>query len=270
MSSHRTRITIIGLALGLILSACGGSADEAASNSTAAADTTTTTTTQATETETTAAESATTTAVPEITLPARPPTDYAGFVTQPTACGAEAPTPAREMTFAAPEDQGLDPATLVTATITTSCGDIVIELDPSIAPATVNSFVFLARSGYLDGTASHRILPGFVIQAGDPTATGRGEPGYTIPDELPEPGFLYETGALAMANSGPNTTGSQFFIVLADAPLPNAYSYFGKVVDGFDTMDRIAAIPLGPNARGEASVPLETLYIESVTISGDE
>jgi peptidyl-prolyl cis-trans isomerase B (cyclophilin B) len=106
-----------------------------------------------------------------------------------------------------------------------------------------------------------------VIQAGDPTATGREGPGYTIPDELPEPGFLYEEGALAMANAGPNTTGSQFFIVLADAPLPNAYSYFGKVVAGFDTIERIAGIPLGQNALGELSVPLETLYIEAVNIA---
>ncbi len=106
-----------------------------------------------------------------------------------------------------------------------------------------------------------------MIQAGDPSATGREGPGYTIPDELPEPGFIYQTGSLAMANAGPNTTGSQFFIVLADAPLPTAYSYFGNVIDGFDTMERISQIPLGPNAFGEVSVPMETLYIEQVTIA---
>jgi cyclophilin family peptidyl-prolyl cis-trans isomerase len=171
------------------------------------------------------------------------------------------------MTFDGPEDQGLDPDTIVTATITTSCGDVVVELDPSLAPETVNSFVFLARSGYFDGTVSHRVLPGFVIQAGDPSATGRTGPGYTIPDELPEAGFIYETGVLAMANAGPNTTGSQFFIVLSDAGLPNAYSYFGDVVDGFDTLERIAAVPLGRNLGGELSVPLETVYLEKVTIS---
>ena len=167
--------------------------------------------------------------------------------------------------FAAPEDEGLDPATKIAATITTSCGDIGIELDPGIAPETVNSFVFLARQGYFDGTVSHRILPGFVIQAGDPTATGREGPGYTIPDELPESGFVYSAGTLAMANAGPNTTGSQFFIVLADAPLNNDFSVFGRVTDGAETLQRIATIPLGPNPFGELSVPLETLYIEKVT-----
>ncbi len=171
------------------------------------------------------------------------------------------------MTFDAPEDQGLDASVPLTATITTSCGDIVVELYPELAPETVNSFVFLARSGYFDGSVSHRVVPEFVIQAGDPTATGRAGPGYTIPNELPEPGFLYEEGALAMANAGSNTTGSQFFIVLADAPLPNFYNYFGKVVTGFDTIERIAEIPLGQSLSGEVSVPLETLYIESVDIA---
>ena len=171
------------------------------------------------------------------------------------------------MAFDAPEDQVLDASAPISATITTSCGDIVVELYPDLAPETVNSFLFLARSGYFDGSVSHRVVPGFVIQAGDQTATGAGGPGYTIPDELPEPGFLYEEGVLAMANRGPNTTGSQFFIVLADAPLPNAYSYFGKVVGGFDTIERIAEIPLGRNVMGDLSVPLETLYIESVDIA---
>ena len=256
MSSHRTRLISIALALGLVLAACGGSEEDAgaATDSTAA--------TTAAPVETTIPD-----ALPEITLPPQPPSDYAGFAAQPTACGAEAPSPATPMTFEAPEDQGLDPATPVELTISTSCGDIVVELDPGIAPDTVNSFVFLARSGYFDGTVSHRIIPGFVIQAGDPTATGREGPGYTIPDELPEAGFLYESGVLAMANSGPNTTGSQFFIVLADSALPPNYSFFGSVVDGFDTLELISALPLGMNAFGEMSVPLETLYIEQVTVN---
>jgi cyclophilin family peptidyl-prolyl cis-trans isomerase len=172
------------------------------------------------------------------------------------------------MVFSAPEDQGLEDTATIEAVISTSCGDISLELDPAVAPETVNSFVFLARAGYFDGTVSHRILPGFVLQAGDPTATGRGGPGYTIPDELPAAGFLYEKGILAMANSGPNTTGSQFFVMLDDAPLPPNYSVFGRVTDGFDALDRIAEISLGPNARGEVSVPLETLYLEGVTIGG--
>ena len=149
-----------------------------------------------------------------------------------------------------------DRPTKIKAVLQTSCGDIAIELDPAI----------LAGEGYFDGTVSHRVLPGFVVQAGDPTATGREGPGYTIPDELPDPDFVYEKGVVAMANSGPNTTGSQFFIMLADAPLPPAYSVFGRVTDGFETLGAIESIPLGPNAFGEVSVPLETLYIESISI----
>lgn len=247
--------------MALLISACGGSDAEVAAAS-AGSDTA-----EATSTTTIAAE-ATTTAetLPEITLPPAPPSDYAGFVAQPTACGAEAPTPVVPMVFEAPEDQGLSESGKVRATITTSCGDIVVELDPEVAPETVNSFVFLARAGYFDGSVSHRIVPGFVIQAGDQTATGREGPGYTIPDELPAAGFVYEAGSLAMANSGPNTTGSQFFITVADVPLPNDYSYFGKVVDGFDTLEAITQVPLGVNPFGEQSVPLETVYIEKVTI----
>ena len=253
--SSLSRIALAGAAIALVATACGGSDDDAGTD-------------VPDETSTTAPSVATTTEeVPEITLPPRPPSDYAGFVAQQTACGATPPAELSPMTFDAPEDQSLDASAPVTATIATSCGDIVVELYPDLAPETVNSFVFLARSGYFDGSVSHRVMPGFVIQAGDPTATGREGPGYTIPDELPEPGFLYEEGVLAMANAGPNSTGSQFFIVLADAPLPNAYSYFGKVVSGFDTIERIAEIPLGANAFGEMSVPLETLYIETVDIA---
>ena len=126
--------------------------------------------------------------------------------------------------------------------------------------------MFLAQQGYFDGTVSHRILPGFVIQAGDPTATGLGGPGYIVPDELPPEGFSYSTGVLAMANAGPNSTGSQFFIMVGDSALPPLYSAYGIVTDGFDTLDKIVSLPLGVSRRGEQSVPLETLYIESVTV----
>jgi cyclophilin family peptidyl-prolyl cis-trans isomerase len=253
MRSHTTRLALLALIVALLAASCGGDDTTAAAAASPGA---------------ASGSTSTTGSLPEITLPAVPPSDYAGFTAQPTACGAKAPAPVQEMTFDAPDDQGLDPTQTVRATITTSCGDIVVELDPSVAPATVNSFVFLARSGYFDGSVSHRVMPGFVVQAGDPTATGRGGPGYVIPDELPAAGFVYDKGSLAMANSGPNTGGSQFFITLADVPLPTDYSYFGKVVDGFDTLDAIAQIPLGVNPFGEQSVPLETLYIERVTIDG--
>jgi peptidyl-prolyl cis-trans isomerase B (cyclophilin B) len=257
MRSHTTHFALLALVVALLAASCGGGDQNAGAASSE------TTTSAATADATTTTE-----ALPDITMPAVPPSDYAGFAAQPTACGAQAPAPVKEMTFEAPEDQNLDPDTPVTATITTSCGDIVIQLDPSIAPETVNSFVFLARSGYYNGSVSHRIVPGFVFQAGDPTATGRGGPGYTIPDELPESGFVYKAGSVAMANSGPDTNGSQFFITLADVPLPADYTYFGQVVDGLDTLNAITQIPLGVNQFGEQSVPLETLYIDSITIGG--
>ncbi|MDJ0923399.1 MAG: peptidylprolyl isomerase [Acidimicrobiia bacterium] len=265
MSTPTRLLFVAAVAASVLLAACGGSDSD--TDGFDAGDATATTRGEPTTTTTTAAPPTTTTTSPETTLPPLPPSDYAGFVAQPTACEALAPAQIAPMVFSGPEDQGLDPAVPLQAVIATSCGDIAIELDPGIAPETVNSFVFLARAGYFDGTVSHRILPGFVLQAGDPTATGRDGPGYTIPDELPAAGFLYEKGVLAMANSGPDTSGSQFFIMFADAGLPPNYSVFGRVTEGFDTLERIAAIPLGPNAFGEVSVPLQTLYIEQISIS---
>ncbi len=211
------------------------------------------------------APSSTTTLVP-LSVPGQVPESYADFRLLPTACGAAAPPEITPQEFAEPEDLGLDPNVKLIATIETSCGPITVELDPGFAPATVNSFVFLAKQGYFDGTASHRIIPGFVIQAGDPTATGLGGPGYVVPDELPPEGFTYSTGVLAMANAGPNSTGSQFFIMVGDSGLPPLYSAYGLVTDGFDTLSKIVNLPLGTSRRGETSVPLETLYIETVTV----
>jgi peptidyl-prolyl cis-trans isomerase B (cyclophilin B) len=216
-------------------------------------------------------DSTTATTPPTTTIDAAAlPADYDGYRAQPTACGAEAPDPVTEMTFTAPEDQGIAPDATVTATITTSCGDIIAELDPSIAPETVNSFVFLARQGYFDGSAFHRIVPGFAIQGGDPTAIGNGGPGYLIADEFPEDGFIYGRGVLAMANGGVNSTGSQFFIVDGDdAGLNNAFSVFGTVVESEETLDRITSVQLtgrDGTAATEQSLPLETVYIEKVEI----
>jgi cyclophilin family peptidyl-prolyl cis-trans isomerase len=138
------------------------------------------------------------------------------------------------------------------------------------APETVNSFVFLSRQGYFDGTVSHRVVPGFVFQAGDPTATGTGSPGYTVPDDFPAAGFSYARGVVAMANTGaPGSGGSQFFIALDDISLPPSYTVFGEVVEGLDVLDRIASIPMGPNPPDAvASRPLETVYLERVEIVG--
>ena len=199
---------------------------------------------------------------------ARPPASYFEFRQQPAACGAETPPEARDLRFDAPDDMELNPGVKLLATIQTSCGPIDLELDPSTAPETVNSFVFLAQSGYYDGTVSHRVIPGFMIQAGDPTATGMGDPGYSLPDEFPPDGFIYETGVVAMANAGAGTTGSQFFIVTGDAShLPPLFTVIGIVSSGLDTLALIDQVPLGPTIRGEASVPLESVYIESITIT---
>lgn len=191
--------------------------------------------------------------------------DYLAFRDQAVACDGEVPDPARAMSFTEPDD--LDLGGTITATLATSCGDITIELLPDLAPATVNSFVFLAEHGYFDGTVSHRVYPGFVVQMGDPTATGGGGPGYRIRDELPTGDFTYLAGVVAMANSGANTSGSQFFIMLADVPLPLDYSVFGFVTSGFDVLGRIGDIPVGTDTgTGEVSYPLETLFLETVTI----
>ena len=199
------------------------------------------------------------------------PRTYEQFRSQATACGAEAPAPATEMEFTAPDDEGLDPSTPIPAVISTSCGDITVELDPSNAPATVNSFVFLARQGYFDGSVFHRVIPGFVAQGGDPTATGTGGPGYSIADEFPPAGTVYSRGTLAMANAGPGTTGSQFFIVLEDTELPPQFTIFGHVTDGFEVFDTIQSVPLGASPTSPdpvPSTPLETIYIDTVTIDG--
>ncbi len=214
-------------------------------------------------------EPATTTTVPNVPLEIVPST-YEQFREQPTACGAEAPEPLTPMQFEAPDDMGLDPSTPVHVTMSTSCGDLEIELEPAIAPETVNSFVFLATEGYFDGTVFHRVIPGFVAQGGDPTATGTGGPGYTIPDEFPPPGVGYDRGVLAMANAGPGTTGSQFFIVVEDTELPPQFAIFGRVVDGFDVLDRLQEVPLGVSPVSPdpvASTPLETIYFNGIAIN---
>jgi cyclophilin family peptidyl-prolyl cis-trans isomerase len=197
------------------------------------------------------------------------PRSYAEFRAQQPACGAAAPEPVTPMQFDAPIDPGIDSEATVTATMSTSCGDIEIELDPSLAPETVDSFILLATEGYFDGTVFHRVIPGFVAQGGDQTATGTGGPGYVIPDEFPPLAATYSRGAVAMANSGPGTTGSQFFMMLEDGNLPPQYSIFGWVREGFGVLDLMQGVPLGQSATSPdpfPSTPLETIYIDAVTI----
>ncbi|MDH3500268.1 MAG: peptidylprolyl isomerase [Acidimicrobiia bacterium] len=194
------------------------------------------------------------------------PTSYDGYRAQTTACGGTQPQERTEMTFDAPVDQALTGT--VSAVIATSCGDITLALDADAYPETVNSFVFLAQEGFFDGTACHRFPDGFVLQCGDPTATGTGDPGYEIPDEFPDAGFAYSRGVVAMANSGPGSTGSQFFIVTGDATqLGPEFSILGTVVGSEQTLAALDDVPRGLQPTGEPSAPLETIYIESVAIT---
>ena len=160
----------------------------------------------------------------------------------------------------------IDVDTNYTAEITTNMGDLTVELYPDRAPLTVNNFVTLARYHYFDNTQCHRIIPGFVVQCGDPTASGTGNPGYQFPDELPAAGD-YQIGSLAMANSGPNTNGSQFFLISGDdgAALPPQYSLFGDIIGGLDTT--LPALDAVGNPANNGVPPLEEVIIESVTIT---
>jgi peptidylprolyl isomerase len=156
----------------------------------------------------------------------------------------------------------IDPAKRYSAVMETSKGSLTFALDPIGAPKTVNNFVFLARYHYFDGVAFHRIIPGFVIQGGDPTGNGTGGPGYRFADELPKAG-RYEIGSLAMANAGPNTNGSQFFIISGQSgvQLPPLYALFGKAVTGLDV------IPALEKAGTSSGKPRERVEIVSVTIT---
>jgi cyclophilin family peptidyl-prolyl cis-trans isomerase len=145
----------------------------------------------------------------------------------------------------------------------TTLGTIVIALDAINAPRTVNNFVYLAGYHYYDGIIFHRIINGFMCQGGDPTGTGTGGPGYRFGDELPKPG-QYQIGSVAMANAGPNTNGSQFFIVsgASGVSLPPAYALFGQVVKGLDIVDAMQKVQ---TARGDR--PIDDVVINSVTIT---
>src|SRR6476646_3094431 len=165
--------------------------------------------------------------------------------------------------FNEPPELGIDPSKRYSATMETSLGTIVIALDPIAAPKTGNNFVFLVRYHYYDGIIFHRVIKGFVAQGGDPTGTGRGGPGYRFEDELPKAG-QYEIGSLAMANAGPNTNGSQFFIVTgrSGVQLSPSYSLFGKVVSGLDVIEAMQSVPTD---RGDK--PKDDVVIHSVAIT---
>ena len=165
-------------------------------------------------------------------------------------------------TFPAAPEMCIDTDKRYSARITTNKGVFVVALDATKAPKTVNNFVYLARYHFYDGVIFHRIIPGFVVQGGDPTGTGAGGPGYRFEDELPRPN-QYQIGSLAMANAGPNTNGSQFFIITGSsgASLPPLYALFGQVVAGMDVVMAIEGVG-SPSGR-----PAEVVTMEKVEIT---
>jgi peptidyl-prolyl cis-trans isomerase B (cyclophilin B) len=142
--------------------------------------------------------------------------------------------------WGSPPEMQIDPQKTYRATIETKRGPIELELYPTYAPKTVNNFVFLAQEGFYDGVTFHRVISDFMIQTGDPTGTGRGGPGYRFEDELRENPLRHQTCVISMANAGPNTNGSQFFITHSPQPhLDGVHTVFGKVVVGQDVVDKI-------------------------------
>jgi cyclophilin family peptidyl-prolyl cis-trans isomerase len=166
-----------------------------------------------------------------------------------------------EKTYTAPPNMDIDPQKIYTATIQTDDGDIVLQLFADKTPKTVNNFVFLAREGFYDGVIFHRVIENFMVQGGDPTGTGRGGPGYSFADEF-HPELRHDgPGVLSMANAGPNTNGSQFFITHVATPwLDGKHSVFGRVIGGLDVL---MAIPVRDPAQSQApAVAIKTILIE--------
>jgi len=222
--------TVILLALALGLAACGGDDDDGGS--------------------------------------ADKPADTAGSSAPatPQCTDVEQPKPKPDGRAKAPA-KALDSSATYAVVLKTSCGDFTIRLDLTSSPKTAASFVSLAKSGFFDHTVFHRIVPGFVVQGGDPTGTGTGGPGYSTRDAVPR-SATYTKGVVAMAKTPaepPGTAGSQFFVVTAgDAGLPPEYALLGRVVKGQDVVDAIGQ--LGDPASGELGTPLQPVVIEKATV----
>ncbi|HEY6591566.1 MAG TPA: peptidylprolyl isomerase [Actinomycetota bacterium] len=218
------------------------------------------------------AGAAATTAGAATTAPAQFNDARAGAPTAPAqvACGGKIPPKVQHPTFSKPPTTKVDPDKTYLATLRTSCGDVIIRLDPKKAPETTANFVFLADRHFYDSTWFHRIVPGGaagigVIQGGDPEGTGRGGPGYAIKDELPSSPAAYGKYSVAMANSGPNSGGSQFFINFQDNSkgLRPDYSVFGEVVEGRDVVDKIVKVPVGGQT---GDTPTQAVWVDKVTV----
>jgi peptidylprolyl isomerase len=187
---------------------------------------------------------------------------------QPTSNIPAATTSYQVKEWSSPPEMQIDTSKQYTATIDTNVGDIQVQLFANEDPKTVNNFVFLANQEFYNGCKYFRIVKGFVIQTGDPTNLGTGGPGYQFADEPVTRNYL--TGTLAMANSGPNTNGSQFFICLGDlTTLPKSYTIFGIVTSGLDVVQSIGNTPViaNPMMGGEMSSPTQDVHINSIQIS---
>ncbi len=243
------QVRLIGAALLLLLAACGSPTNNSS----------TTGNEQSTTGGHAAGASATTSAAPAASAAAGTSQVAGGN----QAAGGEDPASRNDKYSQAPAMQ-IDPNKSYTATIETTKGTMQAELFAKEAPKTVNNFVFLARENFYQNVKFHRVIENFMVQTGDPTGTGAGGPGYQFEDEPIVESRGYARGTLAMANAGPNTNGSQFFIVHQDYPLPKNYTIFGQLTDGLDTLDAIATTPTG--GGGENSTPSEEIRITNITI----
>ena len=205
---------------------------------------------------------------PTTTLTPLPSTIAGATITGDTTCPAADGTSPRTISFAKAPPSCIDATKKYTAVVTTNKGAYTIALDAAAAPVSVNNFVVLARYHYFDNTICHRAIPAFAVQCGDPTGTGKGGPGYTFADELPAAGS-YKVGSVAMANSGPNTNGSQFFIIsgASGVALPANYTLFGQVTDGLDTTVKALDALGNPDQAANGVPPLEQIIVLSVTIT---
>jgi cyclophilin family peptidyl-prolyl cis-trans isomerase len=194
--------------------------------------------------------------------PAKPAADTKPTAAASPAAPAAAASKPAAKSMAGPPPMQIDQNKKYTAVIKTSMGEMTAELFAKDAPNTVNNFVFLSKEGFYNGVIFHRIIKEFMVQTGDPQGTGMGGPGYRFNDELTGP-QTYQKGTLAMANAGPNTQGSQFFICHGS----RAETLPGKVTAGLDVLDKIAGVPVKPSANGENSAPVEPPKIDTIQIS---
>ncbi len=177
------------------------------------------------------------------------------------------PVPGNERDAANPPSLALDPNVTYTATVTTNYGSFQMEFFPDEAPNTVNNFICLANEGFYDQTLFHRVVAGFMIQGGDPLGAGTGGPGYRFPDEPVTRDYV--PGIVAMANSGPDTNGSQFFVMVGQSAMPKNYTVFGNVISGLETVQTISTVEVLPNPGNpsEMSSPVEPVQLISVEIT---